>query len=247
MLLLRPPGVYRVDRDSTLLAEVLARPGRGTEAGGAGRVGRTRADGRHVLDVGTGTGVLTLAAARAGARSVSAVDLSWRSTLATWLNCRLRGVPVTVRRGNLFEPVRGRRFDLVVANPPYVPTDALVPPRHRIGRCWDAGPDGRLLVDRICAEVPEVLADGGTLLLLQSAVCGEAETLSRLAAAGLDARVVARAVLPFGPVMTARAAQLEARGLIAPGQRDEEIVVVEAQMRAAPLRLSRETPEVRYA
>ena len=215
MLLLRPPGVYRVGRDSTLLAQVLARPG--------------RALGRHVLDVGTGTGVLALTAARAGARSVTAVDLSWRSTAATWLNCRTRGVAVRVRRGNLFEPVRGRRFDLVVANPPYVPAPASAPPRHRISRCWDAGLNGRMLVDRICAEAPDVLADGGVLLLLHSRVCGEARTLSRLATVGLNGRVVARAVLPFGPVMAARAALLEARGLIAPGQREEEIVVVEAR------------------
>jgi release factor glutamine methyltransferase len=45
-------------------------------------------------------------------------------------------------------------------------------------------------------------------------------------AVGLDAGVVARAVLPFGPVMRARAALLEARGLITPGHRAEEIVVV---------------------
>jgi release factor glutamine methyltransferase len=43
---------------------------------------------------------------------------------------------------------------------------------------------------------------------------------------GLHARVIARAELPFGPVMRARAALLEGRGMIAPGQRTEEIVVV---------------------
>jgi Ribosomal protein L11 methyltransferase (PrmA) len=52
-------------------------------------------DGRHVLDVGTGTGALAIAAARAGAASVTAVDLSRRSAVATWLNSRLDGVPVS--------------------------------------------------------------------------------------------------------------------------------------------------------
>ncbi|HEY0575970.1 MAG TPA: HemK2/MTQ2 family protein methyltransferase [Pseudonocardia sp.] len=214
MLLLRPPGVYRVDTDSTLLADLLARTG--------------HAEGRDVLDVCAGTGVLALSAARAGARSITAVDLSLRSTMATWLNCRLHGAPVTVLRGDLFGPVLGRRFDLVVANPPYVPSRASAPARHRIGRCWDAGQDGRLMLDRICAGVSDVLAEDGTLLLVQSEVCGEDVTLSRLAKAGLAAKVVDRAVLPFGPVMSARAALLEARGLIAPGQREEEIVVVQA-------------------
>ena len=215
MLLLRPPGVYRIDRDSTLLADVVARTG--------------HAEGRDVLDVGAGTGVLALSAARSGARSVTAVDLSLRSTVATWLNCRLHGAPVTVLRGDLFEPVRGRRFDLVLANPPYVPSRASAPARHRIGRCWDAGRDGRLLLDRICAGVSDVLAEDGTLLLVQSEVCGEQITLSQLTEAGLEAKVVDRAMLPFGPVMSTRAALLEARGLIARGQREEEIVVVEAR------------------
>lgn len=215
MLLLRPPGVYRVDRDSELLAGLLAEP--------------SRVWGKDVLDVGAGTGVLALTAARAGARSVTAVDLSLRSTVATWVNSRLCGLPVTVRRGNLFAPVRGRRFDLVVANPPYVPSERGTPPRHRIERCWDAGADGRLLLDRICARVPEVLAPGGSVLLLHSAVCGEGTTLARLAEVGLVGTVVARAVLPFGPVMGARAALMEARGLIAPGQREEEVIVVEAR------------------
>lgn len=215
MLLLRPPGVYRVDRDSALLTEVMSSD--------------ARVRGRDVLDVGTGTGVLALSAARAGARSVTAVDLSARSTAATWLNCRLRRLPVTVRRGDLYAPVLGRRFDVVVANPPYVPSPVIRPARHRIGRCWDGGADGRLIVDRICAGAARVLTAEGTLLLVQSEVAGVRATLDRLAEAGLTGQVVARARLPFGPVMTARAALLEARGLITAGQREEEIVVVEAR------------------
>jgi release factor glutamine methyltransferase len=212
VLLLRPPGVYRVDRDSTLLAQVLREDG--------------RARGRDVLDVGTGTGVLALTASRAGARSVTAVDLSLRSAVATWLNCRIHRAPVTVRRGDLFEPVRGRRFDLVVANPPYVPSRGG-PARHRAGRCWDGGPDGRLLLDRVCAGLPDVLSAQGSALMVHSGVCDEGRTLARLAEVGLVGRVVARAVVPFGPVMRSRSQLLEVRGLISSGQCAEEIVVVE--------------------
>ncbi len=215
MLLIRPPGVYRVDRDTALLTEVL----------------RDRVRGRHVLDVGTGTGALAIAAVRAGAASVTAVDLSRRSAAATWFNSRLHRVPVTVRCGDLFTPVRGRRFDVVVANPPYVPAAGANPARHRIARCWDAGHDGRLLLDRLCSGLPDMLTDDGSALLVHSEVCGERATIDAMDAVGLDARVVARAVLPFGPVMRARAALLETRGLISPGQRAEEIVVVAGQRR----------------
>lgn len=214
MTLLCPPGVYRADGDTEMLTDVVRRGG--------------FALGREVLDLGTGSGALAIAAARAGAAAVTAVDVSLRSVVATWLNARLHGSRVAVRRGDLFAPVAGRRFGLVVANPPYVPAETDRLPRHRMARCWDAGSDGRALLDRICAGVPRVLAPDGDVLLVHSAVCHPDLTLDALARAGLVPRVVATATVPFGPVMRARAALLESRGLIAPGQREEELVVVGA-------------------
>jgi release factor glutamine methyltransferase len=215
VMLLRPPGVYRAEGDTELLADVMDRGG--------------FAAGRDVLDVGTGSGALALAAARAGAATVTAVDLSLRSVAATWLNSRLHRVPVEVHRGDVFEPVADRRFGLVVANPPYVPAETERLPRHRKARCWDAGPDGRALLDRICAGVTDVLAPDGDVLLVHSAVCDTDLTLDALDRAGLVPQVLAKVTVPFGPVMHARAALLEARGLIGPGQREEELVVVGAR------------------
>ncbi|MGH3568359.1 MAG: HemK2/MTQ2 family protein methyltransferase [Pseudonocardia sp.] len=212
LMLLCPPGVYRAEGDTALLADVMDRGG--------------FALGRRVLDVGTGSGALAVAAARAGAATVTAVDLSWRSVAATWFNGRLHGAMVSVRRGDLFAAVAGRRFDLVIANPPYVPAETAVLPRHRKARSWDAGPDGRAVLDRICAGLTDVLAPGGDVLLVHSAVCNADVTLGALGRAGLTSQVLARVSVPFGPVMRARAAMLESRGLIAPGQRVEELVVV---------------------
>jgi len=134
-----------------------------------------------------------------------------------------------VHHGDLFEPVAGKRFDLILANPPYVPAATTMLPRHRITRCWDAGLDGRTVLDRICREGPALLSPGGLLLLVHSAVCNADVTLRRLAGAGLPAEVLTRATVPFGPVMRLRAAMLEARGLVEPGQRDEELVVIGAR------------------
>jgi release factor glutamine methyltransferase len=213
-MLLRPPGVYRAEGDTQMLTDVMRRGGFALE--------------RDVLDIGTGSGALALAAARAGAGSVTAVDLSLRSIAATWLNARLHGEAVSLRRGDLFAPVAGRRFGLVVANPPYVPAETAALPRHRKARCWDAGVDGRALLDRICAGVTDVLTPDGDVLLVHSAVCDTDLTLDALRRVGLVPQVLARATVPFGPVMNARAALLEARGLIRPGQRFEELVVVGA-------------------
>lgn len=214
-VLLRPPGVYRPQDDTSLLIDVMRRGG--------------YAPGRSVLDVGTGTGAVAIAAARAGASSVTAVDLSLRSALATWMNSRLHRVPVTVHHGDLFAPLAGRRFDLVLTNPPYVPSGSGVLPRHRKGRSWDAGPDGRFLLDRICEAAPDVLADDGLLLIVQSELSGENATLAGLEESGLTAAVVARSHIPFGPVLRSREQLLRARGLLRPDQHDEQILVIEAR------------------
>lgn len=84
------------------------------------------------------------------------------------------------------------------------------------------------MIDRICMRVPATLAADGTLLMVQSALCGVETTLSSLRAAGLKASVVARRSQPFGPVLRARTAFPEERGLIRPGQRHEELVVIRA-------------------
>lgn len=216
-MLLRPPGVYRPQDDTSLLIEVMGRGG--------------YASGRAVLDIGTGTGAVAIAAARAGAASVTAVDLSLRSAAATWINSRLHRVPVTVHHGDMFTPVAGQRFELVLSNPPYVPSSSAMLPRHRKGRCWDAGPDGRFLLDRICDGAPAVLADDGLLLIVQSELSGEEATLERLAAAGLTGAVTARSKIPFGPILRSREQMLRARGLLRPDQRDEQILVIEARRR----------------
>ena len=206
-----PPGVYRAQHDTELIAGAV----------------RRLAHRRHVLDVGSGSGALTLVAARAGAASVTAVDLSRRSVATTWWNTR--GHRVSVRHGDLFAPVTGRRFGLVVANPPYVPAPTAMLPRFGMGRCWDAGLDGCAVLDRLCRAAPAHLAPDGVLLLVHSAVCNVDRTLAGLAAAGMDAEVIDRGLVPFGPVMRRRAALLVARGLIEPGQTVEELVVVEAR------------------
>jgi release factor glutamine methyltransferase len=195
------------------------------------------AAGRRVLDIGTGTGALALAASRAGAASVTAVDLSLRSIAATWINCRIHRVRCTLHHGDLFRPVAGQRFDLILANPPYVPAATNALSRHAISRCWDGGVDGRAVLDRLCAGAAGLLAPEGTMLVVHSAVCDDTATLRRFTDAGLRADVLARSTIPFGPVMRLRAAMLEARGLIEPGQCDEDLVVIAARAPAGGQRV----------
>lgn len=214
MHMVRAPGVYAAQGDTFLLLSALRREGVGP--------------GTRVLDIGTGSGALAVTAARLGA-AVTAVDVSRRALGTAWVNAALRGRLIDLRRGSLLDPVRGRRFDLVVSNPPYVPCPAERLPEHGAARAWDAGPQGRVLLDRLCREVPAVLDRGGVVLLVHSAVCGVAATCAALEAGGLRTSVVSRSRQPFGPVMRSRAAWFERAGLIGPGEREEELVVVRGE------------------
>jgi release factor glutamine methyltransferase len=185
--------------------------------------------GARVLDVGTGTGRLALAMAAGGAAQVTAVDISSRAVLAARFNAKIRRLPVQVRFGDMFTPVAHERYDIVLANPPYVPSPDAPPTGRSPARAWDGGPDGRVLVDRVCREAPGVLAPRGTLWMVHSALCDSEVSVAALADAGLDAAVAARCEVPFGPVMRSRAQWLEERGFIEPGQDVEELVVIRAQ------------------
>lgn len=211
-MLLRIPGVYPPQDDTWLLAGAL----------GAHPLSPLT----RVLDICTGTGALALRAAELGVSRVTAVDISRRAVLTARLNARLHGHTIRVLQGNLTTPVRAEYFDLVVSNPPYVPAYDDRLPDTGIAQAWDAGTDGRALLDRICAQVPDVLAPGGTLILAQSALSGIDKTQVMLEEQGLAVDLVARLEIPFGPVLTGRRQLLAARGIITDDQRTEEIVVI---------------------
>ena len=183
-----------------------------------------------VLDLCTGSGVLAVTAARAGAASVTAVDVSRRALLTTRVNARRNGVRVRTVRGSLLDAVSGESFDLIVSNPPYVPAVEDEIPRRGPARAWDAGLDGRALLDEICVRAPEHLRPGGRLLVVHSSVIGTSETVQALAEQGLEAEVIERRRGGLGPLIRGRAALLRERGMLRPGQDDEELVVIRAKI-----------------
>lgn len=187
------------------------------------------APGAHVLDVGTGSGALALAAARRGSR-VTAVDVSWRAVCTARVNAWLAGLPLHIRRGNLFAPVRGQSFDLILSNPPYVPTPSDRAAPRGAARAWDAGGDGRLVLDRICREAPDLLRPGGVLLMVHSALSGPDRTLDHLRGAGLKATVTGRRRIALGPVLRRRERWLREQGLLSAADEKEELVIVRAEL-----------------
>ncbi|WP_405591175.1 HemK2/MTQ2 family protein methyltransferase [Streptomyces sp. NBC_01190] len=212
--LLTLPGVYVPQHDTRALIRAMGREDIGP--------------GTDVLDIGTGSGALAVCAARTGA-CVTAIDIARRAVACARLNAALTRQKVTVRLADLAS--LDHTFDMVVSNPPYVPAPAGKPPVRGIARAWDAGHDGRAVIDRICGAAPTMLRPGGVLLMVHSGLSGAHTTLHHLRRAGLTAEITDRELVPFGPVLRSRAPWLRLRGLLGGNQEAEELVVIRAERR----------------
>nr|WP_109751055.1 HemK2/MTQ2 family protein methyltransferase [Mycolicibacterium aromaticivorans] len=216
------PGVYAPQHDSQLLIEAMTLTGAVT--------------GRRVVDLCTGSGVIAIAAAQLGAHSVTAFDICPKAVRCATANADDAGVGVDARLGTWGDALAAGPFDLVVSNPPYVPTS---PDAHledisaEVGppTAWNAGVDGRQVLNPLCDSAAELLSDWGTMLIVQSEFSDTEQSLARLRGTGLDADVVLSQVIPFGPVLSARALWMEKIGMLPAGRREEEIVVIRAEKR----------------
>ena len=136
-----------------------------------------------VLDVGTGSGAIALAIRqeRPDAR-VTGVDASPEALAVARENGERLGLDVEWVEGDLFDALPGRRFGLVVSNPPYVAEHEL-PGLEPEVRDWEprvattAGADGHEVLERLVDEAPDALEPGGRLVLEVGA--GQAETVAR--------------------------------------------------------------------
>ena len=81
-----------------------------------------------------------------------------------------------------------------------------------------------MVLDPLCESAAGLLDAGGSMLLVQSALSGVEKSLNSLRSTGLEAEVIAYQVIPFGPVLSARAGWLTATGQIKRGCRTEELV-----------------------
>jgi release factor glutamine methyltransferase len=117
----------------------------------------------RVLDMGTGSGLLAISAALAGARQVTAVDLNPAAVLAARMNVSLYGLAgkVNVVHGDMFDPVAGECFEVVVCNPPYLRGE----PSSRGTLAYMAGDDFQWL-RRFSQSAADYLMPGGRCLLV---------------------------------------------------------------------------------
>ncbi len=151
---------------------------------------------RRALDIGVGCGVQALHLA-GHAEQIVATDVSERALGFARFNAALAGQEWDLRAGNLFEPVAGERFDLVVSNPPYV----ITPRRARVPlfAYRDGGRAGDGVVADLVRGVADVLEPGGIAHFIGNwEIHAHTDWRTRwrewLQGTGLDAWVVQRGV-----------------------------------------------------
>ncbi len=138
--------------------------------------------GSRVLDLGSGSGACGIAAARRGCQVV-AVDINPSAIRCTRMNALLNDVQIEVRHGDLFAPVEGERFDVVLFNPPYY----RGAPRSQLDHAWRSLD----VPERFAAELSSHLTTAGSALVVLSSDGDPASFLLNLGRESLSYTVVA--------------------------------------------------------
>lgn len=168
-------GVYEPREDSWLMVDVLD---------------EQDFTGKHVLDVGTGSGILAYAAIQNDADRVTAVDINPAALANARTNLQAQDVDmerVQLVESDLFSNVTGP-FDVILFNPPYVPGDPELDTMEE--RSWIGGKDGREVTDRFLDQFAAYLSAGGEVFLLQSSRNDIEQTIDRFQEQGYRAAVM---------------------------------------------------------
>ncbi len=126
---------------------------------------------RTILDIGTGSGCIAISLQKRLLQSlVTATDISEAALTVAKRNSEKHGAPIEFQFGSLFVPVAGRRFDLIVSNPPYIPTFDIESLDQEVRdydprAALDGGSDGLDVYRSLIPAAVEHLNNGGWLLV----------------------------------------------------------------------------------
>jgi len=136
----------------------------------------------HVLDLGTGSGIIGIYAGKLGAKEVCLTDYCPSATQLAIENAKRNGINAYGIQSDCFKNLKGKRFDFVLSNPPVQPwlfTDLQHPESRNDSAMWnEAGNDGRLVLDSLIAQSKYYLRKGGTMIISCSTRHGHKRTES---------------------------------------------------------------------
>lgn len=170
--------------------------------------------GKRVADVGTGSGILALAAARAGATGVVALDINPMAVSAATDNSRANGLGdrVTAVCSDLMsELAPGLLFDVIICNPPFFPGE----PRDIADRAWVAGPGYRDIMS-LFEQAHQRLKPAGAMYVLLSSDSDLYFLGKLIAKAGFRARIATTLSIMIESMIVYELTSLEAGAATAP-------------------------------
>jgi len=173
--------VYEPAEDSFLFAENL-----------------TAQENAHVLDMGTGCGILGIIAAKKACHVV-AVDINPHAVRCAKHNANLNKVSgkMSFMQSDLFSALKqNTKFDLILFNAPYVPSEENET-AFWLGRAWAGGTTGRQVIDRFILQAPCYLKRDGRILIMQSSLSHVEETHRRFSELALSTKITTELSLPF--------------------------------------------------
>lgn len=141
--------------------------------------------GLRVLDLCCGSGCIGISLKdmfREAPLELTLTDMSPDALDIARENAERHGIACEILQGDLFAPLEGRRFDMILSNPPYIPSSECDTLQDEVKReprmALDGGPDGMDFYRRIAEEAPKHLKPGGIVILEMG--FGEAEAIRRL-------------------------------------------------------------------
>ena len=137
-------------------------------------------NGKSVLEIGTGSGIVAMYASKLTDK-VTATDINFDAIQLAESNFKANNIDnVELLFGNLFEPVKDRKFDVILFNTPYLPTEEGEVIEDNLNYAFDGGLNGRKVIDLFLNEVKNHLNDDGIVQLIQSSLSDNDETLNKL-------------------------------------------------------------------
>ena len=148
-------------------------------------------EGQSVLELGTGSGIVAMYASKL-TDEITVTDINFDACRLAEKNFRENGIEnIEILFGNMFEPVKNRKFDVILFNTPYLPTEDGEVLEDTINYAFDGGLNGRKVIDVFLNEVGNHLNEGGIVQLIQSSLSGNEETLDMLDKSGFIAEIAA--------------------------------------------------------
>lgn len=146
-------------------------------------------EGQSVLEIGTGSGLVSMYASLL-TDNITATDINFNALELAEKNFKLNNITtIKLEFGDLFEPIKNEKFDVILFNTPYLPTDSEDIINDDLNYAFDGGLNGRNVIERFLNEAPNHLNDKGIIQMIQSSLSDTEKTLDMLDNLGFIAEV----------------------------------------------------------